>query len=96
MLLPSTSPAVAFQPEYYQTEKSRFYDGKSTANRSLSPTTRTQGNHQQRQSRDPSPRGRFRFCVCAGNRKPNKKTLTKWYIKVSQPCGNKIGFKEVE
>ncbi|KAK9709741.1 RasGEF domain [Popillia japonica] len=82
MLLPSTSPTVAFQPEYYQTEKSRFYDGKCASNsRSFSPSTTVSSGEFQRQSRDPSPRGRFRFCVCTGTRKPNKKTLTKWYIK---------------
>lgn len=79
MLLPSTSPTVAFQPDYHH--QGEGFDGKR---RSFSPSASSPAV-PERHSRDLSPRGRFRFCVCTGgNKKASKKTLTKWYIKVRE------------
>ncbi|XP_022914117.2 ral guanine nucleotide dissociation stimulator-like 1 isoform X1 [Onthophagus taurus] len=77
MLLPTASTTVAFQADFFQTEKSKFYDGKCYSNSANVVAGCTERN------KDQSPKsGKFRFCVCTGyNRKANKKTLTKWYIK---------------
>lgn len=71
MLLPSNSPNVDFPQEIYHSvaDKTRLF--VSRCGRSLSPAG------------DGTLRGKFRFCVCTGSRRNGKKTLTRWYVKVS-------------
>lgn len=77
MLLPSSQPGVPFTQDFYQSvaDKTKFLVSKCANRTSLSPS----------KSRESSPsKGKFRLCPCKGPLRPNgKKTLTKWYVKVS-------------
>ncbi|XP_072393340.1 ral guanine nucleotide dissociation stimulator-like 1 isoform X2 [Diabrotica undecimpunctata] len=71
MLLPTNSSPIGFQQELYQsvTEKTKFFASKCV---NKSPA--------KEKSAETLRRSRFRFCVCTGPRKSNKKTA-KWYVK---------------
>ncbi|CAH2004803.1 unnamed protein product [Acanthoscelides obtectus] len=72
MLLPTNSSPLGFQTDFYHnvTEKTKFFASKCV--NSKSPTREKNG--------DTLRRNRFRFCVCTGPRKNNKKSA-KWYVK---------------
>nr|CAH7759876.1 unnamed protein product [Callosobruchus chinensis] len=72
MLLPTNSAPLSFQSDFYHnvTEKTKFLAAKCVS--SKSPTKEKNG--------DTLRRNRFRFCVCTGPRKSNKKSA-KWYVK---------------
>ncbi|XP_017780060.1 PREDICTED: ral guanine nucleotide dissociation stimulator-like 1 [Nicrophorus vespilloides] len=70
MLLP-TATTLTFQQDFYYSvaERTKFFASKC---RSLSPSLNT---------KDSSPKGKFRFSACTSSRRSNKKNNTKWYIK---------------
>lgn len=62
-------------------EKRKLFLAKCMA---LSPLSDCTVRNNSNNGRDGSTKGKFRFCVCTGGpKKNNKKSSTKWYIKVN-------------